>query len=545
MISGSGEVGSSVIECAQAIGSELEARLRVQLTEEDYAEIQSNRAMILFGIGIILRCIIPTCGSHHKTTAPTFRDARYVCSRHPYAVQARAIKRDPNKKRPQVFRFDQFHRDYRGSNENRAEGTDHIDVPTGSQDEIPAALLPLVADETYTGTTPHVLRERVYFEKSSAVVYSPIATEPASLPQSWYHELSWAPERTLKSNTIYFERFHDHSVELGRCRLCKPVTIDRTFKKMLHEGDVSHFTFAKPSRPDQVMPSDLGNILIASERSLLPEYSHRYGEGRRAWLLIPAQEPLDERIDTIETLRTTYEGGPPTAEQKAHLIEDLKEKYYRGELDVSKAGAVFVMTFENQEVKLLAEELGMTPNALSQYRAEVIHKIKNPARPDSEMDSAQVLAKLTLAQLRQINERGGIQAIRWTGGRNVQILELASQMVFRDGGEQFDGWRDYLFAPYSKPGPLHEYNVIDAICRLSREQAQYCAYVDSLPKRRCPVPGAWKTDPRAKAIANRLWSRVVVFNFGAPGWYRRYESWADEQKLAFVSSGYTPRFPTS
>jgi hypothetical protein len=467
------------------------------------------------------------------------------------------------------FQPHQYATRLKGSKENRPEGTDDINVPS-TQDETPAALLPLVANETYTGTTPHVLRERVYFANSSAVVYSPIATEAADLPHAWYHETSWAPERTMKSRTIYFTDFHEHPVTLGKCQQCKPVMIDRTLK--LREYDASHFTFKKPKRPDQVMPSDLRNILIASEKSPLPDYSHRYGEGRKAWLLIPAQEPFDERINALETLCETTQGGPlsPQAKERqredrlneiasgkwgnyANIMEPVTEMvrmgadYVPGTFDFTKIlnargraeARLNLIESENQEVKEMAEQLNVKPNTLTKRKQRALARARTVERIAPAEVGANILAKLTQSQVDDINEQGGVIALRWTGGKHValQPFPQGGLVLLSDAGTP-DGREDWMLAA----GEVRHKNdnLIDVVCDIARRHDAYEAYKANLPRGK-RSDDAWKTDLRALAIAKRQWSKIVVFNFGAPGWLTRYKSWTPEQKESFVESGYSPK----
>ena len=154
-----------------------------------------------------------------------------------------------------------------------------------------------------------------------------------------------------------------------------------------------------------------------------------------------------------------------------------------------------------------------------------------------------ILERLSQSQVDYINEHGGVIAIRWTGGKHValQLFPQGSLVLQHDHDGSVvtpDGWQKWMLVS----GEVRHkgYNLIDVMCDIARRRATYEAYEANLPRGK-RMSAAWKTDLRALAIAKRQWSKIVVFNFGAPGWLTRYKSWTPAQKEAFDYSGYSPK----
>jgi hypothetical protein len=252
--------------------------------------------------------------------------------------------------------------------------------------------------------------------------------------------------------------------------------------------------------------------------------------------MIPAQEPFDERIEILETL--TDNPVQLTREQRIRFIEEAKHQYYLGEIDMPRFGAFYCMTFEDAETAQLSKKMGMTPESLRKDWRRFMETILNPVELEPKQESINILAKLTPAQLKQIDVQGGVQAIRWTGGRNVQIMDITTTDGHPCNIGDFDGWLPEMFDPSS--GAF--FSVVDDICTRARERSQYDVHVDNLSEGAVLVPGAWKDDRFARALAKELWSRVLVFNFGAPEFSTRYLALSDEDRQNFVQHGYIPRF---
>jgi hypothetical protein len=453
--------------------------------------------------GALLRCRVPGCGSTIQTTvAGLFK--MHGCPHHTHSLPMYTCgHHEPALRRFKIPKWGQFARDMRKAtawteeNETRDSGSVAAKDPE-IQTEIchrlvddPPAKIAALMGKNYCVSGPNrIFADRwMYSQQHNTFVRK----EPSSSPD--YRFLINENDEGPHVSLVY-------SDEPGRAP--RDIRVDTSDKQM--------------ARCARILAAGL--------------------TGANAVLMLPERTPKHERDDALETLKTA--GIQLTRNEKAKFVQEMSDRYYSGEIDLPRAAAFYVMTFEDQDTRQLAEKMGMTPAALRKDLNRFLDEIRNPVEHDAEEESAKVIGKLTLAQIGEINETGGIRAIRWTGGRNVQIMDLTTLGSADDPTFHFDGdgWHPALLARASSG-----YNEIDVICQLARERAQYNHHVDNLPEGAVLVPDAWRTDPFAKAVAKELWSRVVVFNFGAPGWYARYYSSTHEKKYSFVTSGYIPNFP--
>ena len=536
-------------ECAtNAVRPHIARALLPLLTPDDIQEIRENYLRIFplqrerqlathhkreFIFVDKIRCAVQGCATEIYLTERKSPKTRFMCSCHgakrteevrisesifgPWEVQNTNLYPD---KEAHFQEHQQFHRELQRS----SSGNKH-------QDEAPLLLQPFVQGR------PYVIAERIRLKNlnrigscgSSALVYSFTydGLEPASLPYADFHVRSENSERTMMARTVYFNIPHEHPVELSACVNCIPFTIDRAASFYCQETAV-----------------------IGRRRSM-----------------IPAEEPKEERINAIETLKHTVEGGSLSSkarEQRMQMIradcaagkigdpiklfeayveiDEQGENYVSGsiplnDLFTSKGrveAALTLIEFENKGVKEMAQSLNIKPNTLTQRR----RRLRKPLSVGPQCESYEAFFKTTRAQLEAISEHGGVVAIRWTGGRRVQIVPFPQgALTLKSENGTVDAWEEWML----KHNAEHGCNLIDMYCRIARQHSQYQFHVESLPEGTRPVHDAWKTDAFAQAKADKLWSSVIVFNFGAPGFIDRYVNMSQEMAVKFAMSGYKPQ----
>lgn len=258
---------------------------------------------------------------------------------------------------------------------------------------------------------------------------------------------------------------------------------------------------------------------------------------RRALVSFDGNEFV-ENPDAAATRHVTFEGR--VSQPKRHVSQKFKQKFkddLKNELESGEWGdasdirrkiplvldnnyvpgsvgrifndegfvnaVVAEIILENESTAEAARKWKMKANTLSHRVNRTKTRVKKPVKRNVTMDALTVFRRITVNQMREIDEYGGVFAFSISPNSRVEILDLRSgYLSFSTPWDEIRlGW--------------------------SEQDAAICDHV-------CDITRRWAKDAKK-------WVRVICVNFGEPRFYARFEAMSREDRVKFMLTGRAPQ----
>lgn len=274
------------------------------------------------------------------------------------------------------------------------------------------------------------------------------------------------------------------------------------------------------------------------------EKRHKTSQTKKQFIAASREMAMSGAFGDLEALRKEWDEYIKAMEQGTDYDTSRLKKIMNPA--GKQAGALIEVIFENRSTAEAAKEANMKPNTLTVQKRRALERSERTLFQESE----KILDRITAAQWADIDAHGGFYAFRLASNGRAEMLRFRGNEPYyllykRNDADQVEaaknehGWTEI------------EARLCDKMCDIGRQWTAWFAFVDrieALPKKERLIASkdraSWMADKKAWAFANKMWNRVVCFNFGAPGFYSHFPKHDDpgfeEVRLALVRSGRRP-----